>query len=172
MFSVLGHQATGTGQQSAGIGHQAIPVSHPATGMGHQARGMSLQSNYLGLASASAIMSYAECSVPMTVTAPTLQPVQARGAVPAQCCHSKRLDGANKASYLGADLWSVADGSCHLTPVTQVRARGRTRPLDFGSVHPSPSCVSLWQEGPGALRTQAGHWRSGRDCRAVRHRVL
>lgn len=77
-----GHQAAGIGHQSAGIGHQAISVSHPATGMGHQARGMSLQSNYLGLASAPAIMSYTECSVPMAVTAPTLQPVQARGAVP------------------------------------------------------------------------------------------
>ncbi|XP_019599204.2 formin-binding protein 4 isoform X1 [Rhinolophus sinicus] len=77
-----GHQTTGTGQQSAGIGHQALSVSHPATGMGHQARAMSLQSNYLGLASAPAIMSYAECSVPMSVTAPTLQPVPARGAVP------------------------------------------------------------------------------------------
>ncbi|KAF3822067.1 hypothetical protein GH733_007441 [Mirounga leonina] len=65
---------------ATGIGHQAVSVSHPATGMGHQARGMSLQSNYLGLASAPAIMSYAECSVPMAVTAPTLQPVQARGA--------------------------------------------------------------------------------------------
>ncbi|KAM8814035.1 formin-binding protein 4 [Rhynchonycteris naso] len=78
-----GHQVAGTGQQSAGIAHQAISVSHPTTGMGHQARGMSLPSNYLGLASASAIMSYAECSVQMAVTAPTLQPVQARGAVPA-----------------------------------------------------------------------------------------
>lgn len=83
MLFMLGHQATGTGQQSAGIGHQAVSsVSHPATGMGHQARGMSLQSNYLGLASASAIMNYAECSVQMAVAAPTLQPVPARSAVP------------------------------------------------------------------------------------------
>ncbi|KAK2504060.1 hypothetical protein MC885_017694 [Smutsia gigantea] len=75
-----GQQAAGIGNQSAGIGHHAISVSHPATGMGRQAGGMSLQSNYLGLASAPAIMSYAECSVPMAVTAPTLQPAQARGA--------------------------------------------------------------------------------------------
>ncbi|XP_008268948.2 formin-binding protein 4 isoform X1 [Oryctolagus cuniculus] len=75
--------AIATGHQATGIGHQAISVSHPATGMGHQTRGMSLQSNYLGLAAAPAIMSYAECSVPIGVTAPSLQPVQARGAVPA-----------------------------------------------------------------------------------------
>uniref|UniRef100_G3UJG4 Formin-binding protein 4 n=1 Tax=Loxodonta africana TaxID=9785 RepID=G3UJG4_LOXAF len=77
-----GQQATGISNQAAGIGHPAITVSHPAAGMGHQARGISLQSNYLGLATASAIMSYAECSVPIGVTSPTLQPVQARGAVP------------------------------------------------------------------------------------------
>ncbi|KAL4697599.1 hypothetical protein H8959_003297 [Pygathrix nigripes] len=73
-----GHQAAGIGNQATGIGHQTIPVSHPAAGMGHQARGMNLQSNYLGLAAAPAIMSYAECSVPIGVTAPSLQPVQAR----------------------------------------------------------------------------------------------
>ncbi|XP_046314167.1 formin-binding protein 4 isoform X1 [Marmota monax] len=78
-----GHQTTGIGHQATGIGHQAISVSHPAAGMGHQARGMSLQSNYLGLAAASTIMSYAECSVPIGVTSASLQPVQARGAVPA-----------------------------------------------------------------------------------------
>ena len=79
---MLGQQAAGAGHQTAGVGHQAIAASHPATGMGHQARGMSLQPNYLGLASAPALMGYAECSVPMAVTAPTLQPVQARAAVP------------------------------------------------------------------------------------------
>ncbi|MBZ3882288.1 Formin-binding protein 4 [Sciurus carolinensis] len=78
-----GHQTTGIGHQATGIGHQAISVSHPAAGMGHQARGMSLQSNYLGLAAASTIMSYAECSVPIGVTSASLQPAQARGAVPA-----------------------------------------------------------------------------------------
>ncbi|XP_053417732.1 LOW QUALITY PROTEIN: formin-binding protein 4 [Nycticebus coucang] len=78
-----GHQVTGIGNQATGIGHQTIPVSHPAAGLGHQARGMSLQSNYLGLATAPAIMSYAECSVPIGVTAPSLQPLQARGAAPA-----------------------------------------------------------------------------------------
>jgi hypothetical protein len=44
---------------------------------------MSLQSNYLGLAAAPTIMSYAECSVPIGVTASSVQPVQARGTVPA-----------------------------------------------------------------------------------------
>ena len=79
---MLGQQAAGVGHQTAGAGHQAIAVSHPATGMGHQARGVNLQSNYLGRASASALMGYAECSVPMAVTAPALQPVQAQAAVP------------------------------------------------------------------------------------------
>uniref|UniRef100_A0A8C5K3U0 Formin-binding protein 4 n=1 Tax=Jaculus jaculus TaxID=51337 RepID=A0A8C5K3U0_JACJA len=78
-----GHQATGIAHQSTGIGHQAMSVGHPAAGMGHQARGISLQSNYLGLATASTIMSYAECTVPIGVTTPSLQPVQARGTMPA-----------------------------------------------------------------------------------------
>lgn len=71
------------GHQAAGTGHQAISVSHAAVGMAHQARALSLQSNYLALAAAPAIMSYADCSVPISVAASTLQPVQARSAVPA-----------------------------------------------------------------------------------------
>nr|XP_020035630.1 formin-binding protein 4 [Castor canadensis] len=78
-----GHQATGIGHQATGIVHQAVSVSHSTAGMSHQARGMSLQSNYLGLAAAPTIMSYAECSVPIGVTASSVQPVQARGTVPA-----------------------------------------------------------------------------------------
>ncbi|XP_042531828.1 formin-binding protein 4 [Dipodomys spectabilis] len=78
-----GHPATGIGHQATGIGSQAMSVSHPAAGMSHQARGLNLQSNYLGLAAASTIMTYAECSVPIGVTTPSLQSVQARGTVPA-----------------------------------------------------------------------------------------
>lgn len=72
-----------TGPPAAGMGQQPVSLSHTATGLGHQARGLGLQSNYLGLATTPAILSYAECSVPMGVTAASLQPVQARGAVPA-----------------------------------------------------------------------------------------
>ncbi|XP_012885408.1 PREDICTED: formin-binding protein 4 [Dipodomys ordii] len=78
-----GHPATGIGHQATGIGSQAMSVSHPAAGMSHQARGLNLQSNYLGLAAASTIMTYAECSVPIGVTTPSLPSVQARGTVPA-----------------------------------------------------------------------------------------
>ncbi|KAM5247652.1 formin-binding protein 4 isoform 2-T2 [Ctenodactylus gundi] len=68
---------------AAGLGHQPISASHPAVGIGHQARGLSLPSGYLGLTAAPAMMTYAECSVPMGVTTPSLPAVQARGAVPA-----------------------------------------------------------------------------------------
>ncbi|CAH6788260.1 formin-binding protein 4 [Phodopus roborovskii] len=78
-----GHQAMGIAHQTVGMAHQAVSVSHAAAGMGHQTRGMNLQSNYLGLAAAPAIMSYAECSVPIGVTTPSLQPVQARGTMAA-----------------------------------------------------------------------------------------
>ncbi|EHB13195.1 Elongation factor 2 kinase [Heterocephalus glaber] len=63
-----------------GIGHQPVSLSHAAAGMGHQAGGLSLQSSYLGLAATPAFMSYTECSVPMGVTAASLQPVQVHPA--------------------------------------------------------------------------------------------
>lgn len=75
--------AIAAGHQAVGMAHQAVSVSHAAAGMGHPTRGMSLQSNYLGLAAAPAILSYAECSVPIGVTTPSLQPAQARGTVAA-----------------------------------------------------------------------------------------
>lgn len=79
-----GHQAVGMAHQAVGMAHQAVSASHAAAaGVGHQARGMSLQSNYLGLAAAPALMSYAECSVPIGVTTPSLQPAQARGTMAA-----------------------------------------------------------------------------------------
>uniref|UniRef100_A0A7M4FZU6 Formin-binding protein 4 n=1 Tax=Crocodylus porosus TaxID=8502 RepID=A0A7M4FZU6_CROPO len=49
---------------------------------GPQSAGLSLQSNYMGVA-APPLMSYSECSMPVRLAAPTVQPTPARGALPA-----------------------------------------------------------------------------------------
>ncbi|XP_038620058.1 formin-binding protein 4 [Tachyglossus aculeatus] len=64
------------GPQAAGIGPQT-------TGIVPQTRALGLPSSYLGLAATPTVMNYADCSVSVGVTAPPLQPVPARTALPA-----------------------------------------------------------------------------------------
>ncbi|XP_043825911.1 formin-binding protein 4 isoform X1 [Dromiciops gliroides] len=73
-----------TGHQTVNVGHQqASDVIHQTTGTSHQATGISLQTSYLGLAASPAVMSYPECSLPVRMTVPTLQPVSSRSVLSA-----------------------------------------------------------------------------------------